>query len=91
MESYRYLPKFCQLSNSFYSSGLSDEEILVNSTVFMTAGYDTTAITMSWLAYELSLHPDIQDRLFEEIDENIGKVTLLLWFLLVAKSTFIMI
>ena len=41
----------------------------------MTAGYDTTAITMSWLAYELSLHPDIQDRLFEEIDDQIGKVT----------------
>ena len=41
----------------------------------MTAGYDTTAITMSWLAYELSLHPDIQDRLFEEIDDHIGKVT----------------
>lgn len=55
--------------------GLTDEEILVNSTVFMTAGYDTTAVSLSWLAYELGLHPEIQERLINEIDEKVGKET----------------
>lgn len=53
--------------------GLTDEEILINSMVFMTAGYDTTAITLSWLAFELALNPDVQDKLIAEIDEKVGK------------------
>ena len=40
----------------------------------MTAGYDTTAVSLSWLAYELGLHPEIQERLINEIDEKVGKV-----------------
>ena len=58
--------------------GLTDEEVLVNSTVFMTAGYDTTAVALSWLTYELSLHPDIQEKLANEINEQVGKVRYLL-------------
>ena len=40
----------------------------------MIAGYDTTAITLCWLAYELAINPDVQDKLIAEVDENIGKV-----------------
>ena len=42
----------------------------------MVAGYDTTAITLCWLSYQLALNPDVQDKLIAEIDQNIGKVTL---------------
>ena len=46
----------------------------MNSMLFMLAGYDTTATSLEWIVYELVLHPEVQDRLFEEIDSEIGKV-----------------
>ena len=42
--------------------------------VFMIAGNDTTAITLSWFIYELALNPDVQDKLIAAIDEEIGEV-----------------
>ena len=46
----------------------------INSMVFMIAGNDTTAITLSWFIYELALNPDVQDKLIAAIDEEIGEV-----------------
>ena len=37
----------------------------------LVAGYDTTAQTLSYCAYELVKNPDIQKRLQEEIDDVI--------------------
>ena len=65
-----------------YISALTDEEMVVNSIVFMVAGYETTATTLSWLFYDLAIHSDIQDKLVQEIDSDLGKVyhTLVLVF-----------
>lgn len=49
-------------------AGLSHEEILAQSILFFLAGYDATANTLALFGYELACHPDIQDRLIEEID-----------------------
>ena len=57
-----------------YISALTDEEMVVNSIVFMVAGYETTATTLSWLFYDLAIHSDIQDKLVQEIDSDLGKV-----------------
>jgi cytochrome P450 len=47
-----------------------DEDIVVaTAMVFLVAGYDTTGITLSCLAYHLAKQPDIQERLRQEIDE----------------------
>lgn len=35
---------------------------------FIIAGRDTTACTLSWLFYELSVNPEIQEKLYEELD-----------------------
>ncbi|WAR13353.1 CP3A5-like protein [Mya arenaria] len=51
---------------------LTDEDIIGNSNVFMIAGFDTTASTLSWLVYDLVTHPDIQDKLIAEIDEKLA-------------------
>ena len=37
--------------------------------VFLAAGYETTATTLSYVSYYLALNPDIQNRLREEIEE----------------------
>ncbi|KAH3852165.1 hypothetical protein DPMN_094664 [Dreissena polymorpha] len=53
--------------------GLTDEEILINSIIFMLAGYDTTAAGISWVLYELALNPEIQEKLVTAIDDEIGE------------------
>ena len=52
-----------------------EEEIIMVATalVMLVAGYDTTAITMSYACHELALNQDVQDRLREELDEAYDK------------------
>ena len=56
-----------------------DEDIVVaTALVLLVAGYDTTGLTLSFLAYNLAKNPDTQTKLQEEIDqafqENNGKM-----------------
>ncbi|XP_037521943.1 cytochrome P450 9e2-like [Rhipicephalus sanguineus] len=46
---------------------LTNEEILSNGLVFYRAGFETTGTAMSFMAYLLAKHADIQDRLSEEV------------------------
>lgn len=59
--------------DDYKKRGLTDTDILINSIIFMTAGFDTTATTLGWLTYDLALNPDVQDKLIDEIDAEIGK------------------
>lgn len=65
-------------SNNCYSTenalqGFTFEEIAAQSFVFIIAGYETSAATMSFCLYELALNPEIQKRLQENIDETLEK------------------
>lgn len=40
---------------------------------FFFGGFDTMATALAFASYELALHPDIQDKLHEEIDSVLGK------------------
>ncbi|CAG2183082.1 unnamed protein product, partial [Oppiella nova] len=48
---------------------LTEDEILAQCYIFFIAGYETTATTLSFCAYELALNPELQDRLYEETKE----------------------
>ncbi|KAF8796724.1 Cytochrome P450 3A11 like protein [Argiope bruennichi] len=58
---------------------LSSDELVAQSVIFFTAGYDTTSSTLSFATYQLALNPDIQDTLREEVDlilqEKNGELT----------------
>ncbi|NXW03604.1 CP3AL protein, partial [Fregetta grallaria] len=47
---------------------LTDSEILSQAFIFIFAGYESTSNTLCFLAYELATHPDVQQKLLEEID-----------------------
>ena len=50
-------------------NGLSDSEIADELIVFLFAGHDTTATTLTYAMWELGRHPDIQDRVAAEVAE----------------------
>ena len=39
--------------------------------IFFIAGYETTATTLSFCSYELALHPEVQEKLFEEVESAV--------------------
>ncbi|XP_039081439.1 cytochrome P450 3A12 [Hyaena hyaena] len=47
---------------------LSDLELVAQSIIFIFAGYEPTSTSLSFLVYELATHPDVQQKLQEEID-----------------------
>lgn len=52
---------------------MTDKVVTSNSFVFLLAGYETTATTLSFMLYELAKNPDIQDRLYREITKVFRK------------------
>ncbi|EGV99123.1 Cytochrome P450 3A2 [Cricetulus griseus] len=60
----------------FLLSALSDMEIIAQSIIFISAGYDSTSSTLDFALYLLATHPDVQKKLQEEIDVTLpNKVT----------------
>uniref|UniRef100_U3KHE4 Cytochrome P450 3A n=2 Tax=Ficedula albicollis TaxID=59894 RepID=U3KHE4_FICAL len=47
---------------------LTDTEVLAQAFIFIFAGYEPTSNSLGYLAYELALHPDVQEKLLQEID-----------------------
>ncbi|KAF4692373.1 hypothetical protein FOZ62_004317, partial [Perkinsus olseni] len=48
---------------------LTDEELKGNLTIFLAAGFETTAMTIAWCFYYLSLYPDVQAKARAEVDK----------------------
>lgn len=47
---------------------LPDEEIADQIILFLVAGYDTTATLLSSIAYCLASHPNVQEKLYDEVN-----------------------
>ena len=53
---------------------LADIEIMAHSMTFLLAGYETSGAVLAYFFHELAKHPELQERLLEEINDSIGKV-----------------
>ncbi|XP_065220964.1 cytochrome P450 4C1-like isoform X2 [Planococcus citri] len=52
-------------------SRLTDSELMEEVNTFIFAGHDTTSTTVSWCLYALGFHPEIQEKILQELDEKI--------------------
>ncbi|XP_063958640.1 cytochrome P450 3A24-like isoform X2 [Lytechinus pictus] len=55
--------------SSTQKTQLTMDEIFAQALLFFAGGYDTTSLTLGFLAYSLATNPDIQDQLIKEVDE----------------------
>ncbi|KAH9902446.1 cytochrome P450 [Cubamyces lactineus] len=46
---------------------ISDETMIDECCTFLVAGHETTTTTLSWLFFEIAAHPDVQNKLRDEI------------------------
>jgi cytochrome P450 len=52
--------------------GMTDREVRDELMTIFLAGHETTANAISWTLYLLSQHPEVENKLFEEINNVIG-------------------
>ncbi|NXW78845.1 CP3A9 protein, partial [Hirundo rustica] len=67
IESQRSASQEKNEENHSYKA-LTDIEVLAQAFIFIFAGYEPTSNTLGFLAYELALHPDVQEKVLQEID-----------------------
>ncbi|XP_023223805.1 thromboxane-A synthase-like [Centruroides sculpturatus] len=46
------------------------DEIVAQCVLFIIGGHDATTTTMTFLAYQMALNPECQEKLLKEIDET---------------------
>ncbi|KAH9509389.1 hypothetical protein Btru_045775 [Bulinus truncatus] len=51
---------------------MSDRELIGQSILIIFAGFETTATTLQMVLYLLAKHPDVQERVVQEIQENVS-------------------
>jgi len=60
-------------SQSSESPGMSEQQLYDEVTAVLVAGYETTAVTMTWMFYLIAQHPEVAQRLREEIAAVVGE------------------
>ena len=53
------------------SKHLTDDEIIAQCILFFLAGFETTASTIAHALFEFTKHPEVQEKLYEEVNEKI--------------------
>ncbi|MEL6405669.1 MAG: cytochrome P450 [Chloroflexota bacterium] len=51
--------------------GFTDTEVMEQLYILFTAGYETTAALLTWTLYLLAKHPDVQQRLYDEVSNTL--------------------
>merc|ERR1712107_365809 len=58
-----------KFAHSKKKAEISEDEVVATALVMLVAGYDTTGMTLTYLAYAMSQNPDIQQKLQAEVDQ----------------------
>ncbi|GFR25424.1 cytochrome P450 4c3 [Trichonephila clavata] len=60
------------LELQFETQELSEKDIRDEVNTFIGAGYETVSVTITWALYLIGLHPDIQEKIHDELDRIFG-------------------
>jgi enediyne biosynthesis protein E7 len=55
---------------------MSDKQLLDETKSLILAGHETTSLALSWAFYLLARHPDVTERLVDEVNRILGDATL---------------
>ncbi|ORX45303.1 cytochrome P450 [Hesseltinella vesiculosa] len=66
----------CFIKSIIDTGEMSDVQMMAFLANFVGAGSETTASTLGWMIALLANHPDIQDKVYDEIREKVGLETL---------------
>ncbi|CAG2165976.1 unnamed protein product, partial [Oppiella nova] len=58
-----------QATDDMVDKSLSYDELIAQCMVFLTGGYESTANTLSICLYSIAKHPEVQQKLYEEINK----------------------
>ncbi|XP_060072393.1 cytochrome P450 3A8-like [Ylistrum balloti] len=61
-----------KLPTTWSKKGITFDEILGNAEIFFFAGYEISTIALAMASYYLAIHPEYQDKLRQELSEQIG-------------------
>lgn len=53
-------------------SKMSNQQLLDETVGLLVAGHETSAVTMTWILYLLSEHPEVENKLLNSVLENLG-------------------
>lgn len=62
-------PQVCNVPNK----RLTNDEVVAQVFMLYLAGHETTANTLTFVSYELALNQEVQDRVVQEIQDQIGE------------------
>ena len=65
------LDLFLEAVDDETGNGMDEEELFANLLVFFLAGHDTSSTALSWIFYLLAQHPDVQEKLRNEVKETL--------------------
>ncbi|EAT43558.1 AAEL005006-PA [Aedes aegypti] len=71
------------------SAELTEEQIAGHSLAFFSEGFETSSTTMGFAILHLAENPDVQEKLFQEIQNTLGKNDIPLTFDLVQKIEYL--
>ncbi|CAN8007777.1 unnamed protein product [Ixodes pacificus] len=52
---------------------LSSEEVIMNTTILFLGGFETSATALSFITYALGKHPDVQEKVRQEVKDVLNK------------------
>ena len=67
-ESKEQFDKDQKFSHNKAGARITEDDVVATAMVLLVAGYDTTGMTLSYLAYAMSKNPGVQEKLQEEVD-----------------------
>ncbi|KAK4875636.1 hypothetical protein RN001_012058 [Aquatica leii] len=71
MEAQKLQESLEENKTNKHSTELTDESMTAQALIFFTAGFETISSAMSFVVYELGVHPDIQEKLYQEICQSV--------------------